>query len=352
MRHVSSVCASVVSLTGSVALAQGSDSCARPEPIGGLGQFAFSTEGATTDGGPAEICTFFNSAEIYNDVWFCWTADATGLVTISTCGASYDTKLAVYGGCAPCPGEDSILACNDDSCSLQSSLSLSVVSGESYTIRVGSYSAAVTGAGDLSIASGFLADVTDPGSGIRYVAVNATTWTAAEALAQSLGGHLTSIGSAEEQNFVWTTFGNLDGVDRRVWIGFNDVANEGAFEWTDQSPVAFTNWNSGEPNNANGTEHYAELLGSNGEWNDMPDNGGSFPHIAVFELPKDGGGGGPTPCPADLDDNDFVDAADLGILLGAWGPCTGACAADLDDNSFVDAADLGILLGGWGECPR
>lgn len=352
MRHELFVLASVVSLSGSVALAQGSDSCASPEPISGLGQFAFATDGATTDGAPAAICNFFNSAEIYNDVWFCWTAETSGLVTIGTCGASFDTKLAVYDGCTPCPGEDVILACNDDACSLQSRLNVAVVAGQSYTIRVGSYSTAATGSGDLNIESGFLADVTDPGSGVRYVAVNATTWTAAEALAQSLGGHLVSIGDEFEQEFVWSTFGNLDGVDRRVWIGFNDVANEGAFEWSDGSRVTYTNWNGGEPNNANGTEHYTELLGSSGKWNDMPDSGGSFPHIAVFELPKDGGGGGPSPCPADLDNNDFVDAADLGVLLGAWGPCTASCIADLDDNSFVDAADLGILLGGWGQCPR
>jgi len=58
--------------------------------------------------------------------------------------------------------------------------------------------------------------------------------------------------------------------------------------------------------------------------------------------------GGAT-CLGDLNDDNFVDAADLGILLGAWGPCAG-CAADLNDDGFVDAADLGILLGAWGPC--
>ena len=58
-----------------------------------------------------------------------------------------------------------------------------------------------------------------------------------------------------------------------------------------------------------------------------------------------GGGGGPT-CPADFDDNGTIDAADLAILLGAWGTATN----DLDANGVVDAADLAILLGQWGDC--
>ncbi len=55
------------------------------------------------------------------------------------------------------------------------------------------------------------------------------------------------------------------------------------------------------------------------------------------------------PCPADLDGDGAIGAADLSVLLGAWGPCTG-CAADLDGDGQVGAADLSILLGAWGPC--
>lgn len=54
-------------------------------------------------------------------------------------------------------------------------------------------------------------------------------------------------------------------------------------------------------------------------------------------------------CPADLTDDGSVDGADLGTLLGSWGPCT--CAADLNGDGSVDGADLGALLGAWGPCP-
>ncbi len=58
-------------------------------------------------------------------------------------------------------------------------------------------------------------------------------------------------------------------------------------------------------------------------------------------------GGGPGCCPADLDQSGAVGAADLAILLGAWG---GGGSADLDGSGSVGPADLAILLGAWGPC--
>ena len=56
----------------------------------------------------------------------------------------------------------------------------------------------------------------------------------------------------------------------------------------------------------------------------------------------------PLPCPADLNASGAVDAADLSILLGAWGATGGA--SDLNGDGAVNAADLSILLGAWGTC--
>lgn len=50
--------------------------------------------------------------------------------------------------------------------------------------------------------------------------------------------------------------------------------------------------------------------------------------------------------PADLNGDGTVNGDDLGIMLGAWGPCSG-CAADLDQSGNVDGDDLGSLLGSW-----
>jgi hypothetical protein len=52
-------------------------------------------------------------------------------------------------------------------------------------------------------------------------------------------------------------------------------------------------------------------------------------------------------CPADIDGNGTVDAADLSAVLGNWG---GSGVGDLDGNGVVDAADLSTILGAWGEC--
>ncbi len=50
---------------------------------------------------------------------------------------------------------------------------------------------------------------------------------------------------------------------------------------------------------------------------------------------------------ADLNCDGSVDALDLAILLGAWGPAASADPADLDDDGSVGAPDLAILLGAW-----
>ncbi len=55
------------------------------------------------------------------------------------------------------------------------------------------------------------------------------------------------------------------------------------------------------------------------------------------------------PCPADLNRDGSVDAADLALLLGGWGPGVGL-PADLNSDGAVNAADLALLLGAWGPC--
>ena len=53
--------------------------------------------------------------------------------------------------------------------------------------------------------------------------------------------------------------------------------------------------------------------------------------------------------PGDLNGDGAVDGADLGSMLGQWGPCAacGPCTGDVDDNGVVDGVDLGVLLGSW-----
>ena len=53
-------------------------------------------------------------------------------------------------------------------------------------------------------------------------------------------------------------------------------------------------------------------------------------------------------CTGDLNGDGRVDAADLGILLIAWGGDDSP--ADLDGDGDVDGADIGVMLIGWGGC--
>lgn len=74
---------------------------------------------------------------------------------------------------------------------------------------------------------------------------------------------------------------------------------------------------------------------------------GYFDDLAIRAVPD-----APPPCRPDLNGDGVVDGADLGLLLGAWGPCGGSpCAADQNSDGVVDGADLGLLLGAWGACP-
>jgi hypothetical protein len=59
--------------------------------------------------------------------------------------------------------------------------------------------------------------------------------------------------------------------------------------------------------------------------------------------------GSASACPADQNNDGVVNGADLGLLLGAWGPCPN-CRADINIDGVVNGADLGLLLGAWGPC--
>eukprot|EP00794_Sanderia_malayensis_P009513 gene9513-biopygen7853 len=84
-----------------------------------------------------------------------------------------------------------------------------------------------------------------------------------------LKGDLVSIrDSAENERVV--EFIKSTGIVGSIWIGMNDRRQEGTMEWSNGSPVIFTNWNTGEPNSAGEDEDCAALLSyRNGfPWND------------------------------------------------------------------------------------
>ncbi len=92
----------------------------------------------------------------------------------------------------------------------------------------------------------------------------------AQAFAQSLGANLISVQSAAENQCVLDKINDL-GYTGVIWIGFNDEVSEGTFEWYDQSPVTYTNWAPGEPNQS-GNEDCVQIYPNGpypGTWNDL-----------------------------------------------------------------------------------
>ncbi len=51
--------------------------------------------------------------------------------------------------------------------------------------------------------------------------------------------------------------------------------------------------------------------------------------------------------PADLNHDGFVNGADLGILIGNWGPAEAYPDADFNRDGQINGADLGVLLAAW-----
>ncbi|MBI1290579.1 hypothetical protein GC173_04965 [bacterium] len=105
------------------------NSCGEAMQVGPTITYAGTTVGATNDG--AANC---GASSLSPDVWYAYTPAASGTALISLCGSSYDTVLSLHAGCGIAP-----IACNDDSCSLQSTLTVTVVEGQEYLIRVSGY---------------------------------------------------------------------------------------------------------------------------------------------------------------------------------------------------------------------
>lgn len=72
----------------------------------------------------------------------------------------------------------------------------------------------------------------------------------------------------------------------------------------------------------------------------------TFASNQLFEVTLLPGAG----CPADLDDDGNVTAADLAALLLAWGNAPAGLRADLNGDGVVNSADVGWLIGAWGAC--
>jgi hypothetical protein len=122
-----------------------------------------------------------------------------------------------------------------------------------------------------------------------YESTDQYLWTQSRDIATTLGGHLVSITSAEENMFIYDNIRQPDN-DWGAWIGLQNTGTPGSFAWVTGEPVSYTNWNIGEPNNQGGNamfiaEPYVHILGYDffDRWNDI--NATYMRFIAEFETP-------------------------------------------------------------------
>jgi len=169
-----------------------------------------------------------------------------------------------------------------------------------------------------------------------FVSTESLTFENARIACKNTGGNLATIINLTENEFV---FSQLLGASPS-WIGYNDIIEEGLFEWVDNSTVAFENWNIGEPNDLEENHDCTKMRVQDGLWK-VDQCSKSLPYVCkaprlIGELPscKDGTCGSNSPvCNQDkccyCDDHclEFGDCCDDYALVCARQehPITGAC---------------------------
>lgn len=95
-----------------------------------------------------------------------------------------------------------------------------------------------------------------------------TTWMLAYKTCARLGGHLVTISSQQENDIVLNLF-KQNTTTGFLWLGATDERSEGNWAWITDENFSYSNWNSGQPDNAGSTEHYLQMYDT-GKWNDLP----------------------------------------------------------------------------------
>ena len=204
-----------------------------------------------------------------------------------------------------------------------------------------------------SLASTALAQTVDwrhsPINGNWYTTSPHSFWHAAESWAVARGGHLVTIRSLAENEWIRSTFLQDLQPGQTMWIGFTDEVAEGVFRWTSGEPVVYTNWGSGEPNNLGNLEDWTEVPRT-GLWNDQSPYSGYLPQ-GIVEVHS-----------ADCNQNGVPDVAEGGVIctqalelngLG-WVRVTDAPSLDVQGPLTIEAwvraeSESGGLVNKWGD---
>jgi hypothetical protein len=125
------------------------------------------------------------------------------------------------------------------------------------------------------------------------------TWDDAKSAAETLGGHLVTVTSAAENDFVFSLVSSDDrfwflneGARLGPWLGAfqPDGSSEpdGGWSWVTNEDFSYTNWAAGEPNNSGGGENRLHFFSPDGTstdklWNDASSTGKMNGYIVEFD---------------------------------------------------------------------
>jgi serine/threonine protein kinase len=125
--------------------------------------------------------------------------------------------------------------------------------------------------------------------------------------AEDMGGHLVTINSKEENDWVATQFVSKLPLKQALWLGGTKDGTTGQWRWVTGEPIEFTQWGAGEPNpNPNAGEpalqfSHSEKYGP--EWGDIKENGvGAADRRGGYlvEWDSESGPGNPPPPPSEV----------------------------------------------------
>ncbi|MCS5644269.1 MAG: hypothetical protein NZ807_13565, partial [Dehalococcoidia bacterium] len=185
-------------------------------------------------------------------------------------------------------------------------------------------------------------------------------WYTASDSASDWGGHLATLTSPEENEFLRQML-DYEGIEGYYYIGLYDQNMDGTgWGWVTGEPLVYTNWAVGEPNGP-GYENVG-MFYPNGEWNDTDDMA-SMPFIVEFDAwPPEGptitsytyqvqtldsynNGDYATTVLPNVDVNDGLHTIATFDTVGIEGPYAGVYVLFFDSNfnGQLDSTDFNVL---------
>ena len=184
--------------------------------------------------------------------------------------------------------------------------------------------------------------IQSPLNGHWYSMQPQTNWDTALQDAASMGVHLASITSQEENDWILQTFtSGLSGNLRAVFLGGYRLATSGSWAWSSGEPFTFENWGPGEPSNGAAGENYLTMVFDSwgplaiGDWNNdfVNRSGGGTASIfeALTRTESD-------PLNPDSDGDGIQDGTEIGLTNG-WAGDPGNNILGTDYAIFIPDAD-------------